>query len=134
MRAIINKSWIKDYGLTLDKEAQVELTSPIVSVKLQRIADKFTDSELIVTISCENNMYWWSLEETFPKEPYKYNNILMRVVSKEDMKAQQKFSYLTRSKRVLQLAKGRLNKLAWQGSVFASDDIPYDQLKEIYKA
>ena len=128
MRAIIDKSFAEN------KTFETVLESPIVSVKLQRIADKFTDSELIVTVSYENNMYWWSLEETFPKEPDKYNNILMRVISEEAGKAQQKFSYLTRSKRVLELAKGRLNKSAWLGSVFVSDDIPYDKLKEIYKA
>lgn len=127
MRAIIDESFTKFDTIATN------LFSPIVSVKLERIANRFTDSELIVRICYENNMFWWTLEEIFPMEPDRMSNILMRVTSEDGKKAQQKFSYLTRSKKVLQLAKGRLDESAWLGSVFVSDDIPYDKMKEIYR-
>ena len=65
MRAIIDESFTKFDTIATN------LFSPIVSVKLERIANRFTDSELIVTIRYESNMFWWSLEETFPKEDRK---------------------------------------------------------------
>ena len=128
MRAIIDKSFSEN------KTFEIVLESPIVSVKLQRIADKFTDSELVVVLSYENDINWWSLEEIFPKEPWKMNNVLMRVNSKDGRIAQKKFSYLTRSKRVLELAKGRLNKSAWLGSVFSSNEETYQDIKEKYRS